>query len=140
MKKLICFGDSITAGNTSEDGSDRLIPRLRKSLVGWEVIDAGVSGNNSRDAVRRTESDVLNQSPDFVTVFFGANDAATHKMIMLDEYHRNIRTIVEMIGSEKTLLISPSPVDENRPRNRANEVMMKYAAIIEQIAKSTGCK
>ena len=47
---------------------------------------------------------------------------------------------VEMIGPEKTLLLSPSPVDETRPQNRTNEIMRKYADIVEQIAKSTGSK
>lgn len=53
MKKLVCFGDSITAREAFEDGTPRLTPRLRKAfcLSDWEVINAGVSGDNTRDAL-----------------------------------------------------------------------------------------
>jgi len=35
-----------------------------------------VPGNNTFDALERIEKDVLRHNPDFVTVLFGANDAA----------------------------------------------------------------
>ena len=140
MKRLICFGDSITAKEVSDDGTERLTPRLRYGLGswGWEVINAGISGNNSRDALLRVERDIVSQSPDLVTVLFGANDAATHKMIKLEEYKTNLLTIVQKITPEKTVLISPSPVDESRPKNRTNDVIKEYSNVVNQVAIETG--
>lgn len=138
MKKLICFGDSITAREISDDGTERLTPRLRNALSEWEVINSGVSGNNTRDALARLDNDVIAYSPDVVTVLLGANDAASHKMVELAEYESNLLTIVGQIGAEKTILITPSPVDENRPRNRTNEVLKKYSDVVESIATMTG--
>lgn len=138
MKKLICFGDSITAREVSDDGTERLTPRLRNALPEWEVINSGVSGNNTRDALARLDNDVLTYHPDIVTVLLGANDAASHKMIELAEYESNLLTIISKIGAQKTILITPSPVDENRPRNRTNEVLRKYSDVVESIATLTG--
>jgi lysophospholipase L1-like esterase len=138
MKKLVCFGDSITAREISDDGTERLTPRLRNALSDWEVINSGVSGNNTRDALARLAQDVLTYCPDIVTVLLGANDAASHKMIQLSEYKSNMLTIVSKIGAQKTILITPSPVDENRPRNRTNEVLQRYSDVVENIAALTG--
>ena len=138
MKKLICFGDSITAREISDDGSERLTPRLRDGLRGWEVINEGISGNNSRDALLRVEKDVVSQLPDLVTVLFGANDAATHKMIKQEEYKFNLLSIVQKITPQKTILITPSPVDEQRPRNRTNAIIKEYSEVVKQVATETG--
>lgn len=138
MKKLLCFGDSITAREMSDDGTERLTPRLRNALPDWEVINAGVSGDNTRDALARLDHDVLTFYPDIVTVLLGANDAASHKMIAIEEYESNLLTIVSRIGAQKTILITPSPVDENRPRNRTNEIVRKYSDVVENIAALTG--
>jgi len=42
------------------------------------------------------------------------------------------------MGAQKTILITPSPVDENRPRNRTNEVLRKHSDVVVSIATLTG--
>ena len=138
MQKLVCLGDSITAMEQSSDGTSRLTPRLRSGLAGWEVINAGVSGDNTRDALQRVEKDVLIHSPNLVMILLGANDAATHKMIGLNEYSDNLHHIVKKITPQKAILITPSPVDEQRPRNRTNASLQEYANVVKHIANSTG--
>jgi len=138
MKKLICFGDSITEGELSDNGTERLTPRLRSALKGWEIVNAGISGNNTQDALIRLEKDVLKQYPDVVIILFGANDAASHKQIAVAEYESNLSKIVLGIGPKKSVLITPSPVDESRPRNRTNEVLNRYSEAVKHVALSTG--
>jgi len=140
MKKLVCFGDSITAGETFEDGAPRLTPRLRSALKNWEVINAGVSGDTTRDAVARIDNDVLSYHPDAVAVLFGANDAASHKRIDLEEYKSNLTRIVTSVTPRKTILIAPSPVDENRAQNRTNADLKMYRAAAEDVARLTGSR
>ena len=77
MKTLVCFGDSITADETFYDGMPRLTPRLQEMFPNWIVVNAGVPGDNTFDALNRIEEDVISYKPDFVTVFLGTNDAVS---------------------------------------------------------------
>ncbi|MDQ0874320.1 lysophospholipase L1-like esterase [Paenibacillus sp. V4I3] len=136
--KLVCFGDSITART---EGYDRplLTLKLKEKLRGnWEVINAGVPGNNTYDALQRIEKDVIIHNPDLVTVLFGANDAAFHKMIQLQDYKRNLTDIVKMITPRKTILISPSPVDESLQHARTNAVLRQYTDSVKEVSVATG--
>ena len=89
--KIVCLGDSITAGvfelmpcDTYFNGYvydvEAAYPALLEALVeerGYDVtlINSGISGNTVTDALRRLERDVIAHSPDIVTVCFGLNDA-----------------------------------------------------------------
>ncbi|MBC6971224.1 SGNH/GDSL hydrolase family protein [Bacillus sp. Xin] len=138
MNILVCFGDSITADETFWNETPRLTPRLQEQFPNWKIENAGVSGDNTFDALRRIEEDVLSYEPTFVTVFFGANDAACHKQVPLQEYKSNLMEIVKRISPEKVLLISPASVDEERQHARTNEVLSQYAKVVEEVAKQTG--
>lgn len=137
MLKLVCFGDSITA---RKEGLDKpmLTTKLAEQLDGFEVINAGVSGNNTIDALTRIEKDVIKNNPDIVTVLFGANDAAFHKMIDLETFKTNINKITEMLTPKRTILITPAPVDEKVQFARTNEVLSQYACEVEKVAAETG--
>ncbi|MBJ7994698.1 SGNH/GDSL hydrolase family protein [Bacillus mycoides] len=138
MKTLVCFGDSITADEIFFDGTPRLTPRLQEMFPNWKVVNAGVPGDNTFDALNRIEDDVLSHKPDFVTVFLGTNDAVSFSQVSLQVYKENLEKIVSMISPEKVLLISPAPVDEERQHNRTNEVLGQYADVVEEVAKETG--
>ncbi|NIA60112.1 SGNH/GDSL hydrolase family protein [Bacillus pacificus] len=138
MNMLVCFGDSITADETFFDGTPRLTPRLQEMFPNWKVENAGVPGDNTFDALNRIEEDVLSHKPDFVTVFLGTNDAVSFSQGSLQVYKENLEKIVKRISSDKVLLISPAPVDEERQRNRTNKVLGQYADVVEEVAKETG--
>ncbi len=138
MKTLVCFGDSITADDVFFDGIPRLTPRLQVMFPDWKVVNAGVPGDNTFDALNRIEEDVILYKPDFVTVFLGTNDAVSFSQTSLQEYKENLEQIVKQISSNKVLLISPAPVDEERQHNRTNEVLCQYADVVEEVAKETG--
>ncbi|WP_242985951.1 GDSL-type esterase/lipase family protein [Oceanobacillus zhaokaii] len=97
-----------------------------------------VSGNNTCEAIIRIENDVIKHNPDLVTVLFGANDAAFHKIIDLETYKKNLYKITHLIKPEKTILITPAPVDEKVQFARTNEVLLKYALVVKQVADLTG--
>lgn len=138
MKTLVCFGDSITADETFFDGMPRLTPRLQEVFPNWIVVNAGVPGDNTFDALNRIEEDVISYKPDFVTVFLGTNDAVSFSQVSLQAYKENLEKIVNQVSSDKVLLISPAPVDEERQHNRTNEVLGQYADVVEEVAKETG--
>ncbi|MHA7750746.1 GDSL-type esterase/lipase family protein [Paenibacillus chondroitinus] len=87
------FRDSITSRTEGYDRPLLTIKLASKLGEEWEVINAGVPGNNTFDAIERIQTDVLSHNPDLVTVLFGANDAAHHKRVQLLDYKRNLTDI-----------------------------------------------
>lgn len=49
-------------------------PVLLSNMSGIEVINSGISGDTTKDALKRIESDVISYKPMMVIIEFGAND------------------------------------------------------------------
>ena len=74
----VAFGDSITEGYGVARGFvSYLAEFIRKADAHhtWKVLNRGMSGETSREALYRLEADVLAEKPDLVTINFGVNDA-----------------------------------------------------------------
>ena len=118
---VVLFGDSITqAGNCEEP--DRWPVRLRQRLAErcpdrpFNLVNAGVGGNTSREGLARLDRDVLAHRPDIVTVEFGGNDATPdrNRHVDLAEFRANIETIcrgVRAAGAVPVLLTFTPIVD-----------------------------
>lgn len=139
MLKMVCFGDSLTARKEGFD-NPMLTSKLSSILENFEVINAGVSGDNTFDALSRIENDVIKHTPDLITVLFGANDAAFHKQIYLKTFKENLSRIVHILDPKRTILISPAPVDERVQFARTNDVLFAYAAAVKEVAEETGSR
>ena len=81
MYTLVCLGDSITAKERDSEGVIKLTPRLQAKLPNWTVVNSGIGGDNTRGALKRLQPNVLNYSPDLVTVLLGTADASENKGI-----------------------------------------------------------
>lgn len=149
MPKLICLGDSITAKEKDTNGILKLVPRLKQALPNWNIIDSGVPGDNTRGALSRLKCDVLDYSPDLVTVLLGTADASENKGINIKEYEHNLYLIIEQITPQKTLLISSPPINQalllarKKAFPNSNFVTMenleKYVRVTTNIAYLTNC-
>ncbi len=71
-KEIICFGDSITAGVGAPEGKD--YTSFLSALLGKDVLNAGVCGDTTQDALKRLKKDVLSKDPYLVIVELGGND------------------------------------------------------------------
>lgn len=74
--RIVCFGDSLTAGYGTDPGQaypDYLQTELDRLGYRYRVINAGVSGNTTKDGVERVER-VVKLNPALVVVEFGGND------------------------------------------------------------------
>ena len=91
--RIICFGDSLTAGTGASKGMN--YPSQLSRRIGQEVINAGVPGDTTADGLARLEADVLSQSPRLVLITLGGNDLKNQAP--KDEAFRNLREIVERI-------------------------------------------
>jgi lysophospholipase L1-like esterase len=68
---IVCFGDSLTAGVGAGRGRD--YPSLLAKLAGREVINAGVSGDTTGQALARLDA-VIELRPRIVLLTLGGND------------------------------------------------------------------
>lgn len=105
MVKIILFGDSITAGYEEGLTDFRLNEKIEAVFDEIEVINAGIPGNTTKEALERVERHVLRYVPDLVTVFFGANDVSLTSGMSLEAYKKNMLALIERIGSDKMILI-----------------------------------
>jgi acyl-CoA thioesterase-1 len=103
---IACFGDSITAGYGVAPGQaypDDLQTDLDHRGYHYKIVNAGVSGNTTKDAVDRLK-DILRLHPAVVIVEFGGNDGL--RGIPIADSRRNLSTIVSTLlqGGSKVVL------------------------------------
>ncbi|MGB8001068.1 MAG: GDSL-type esterase/lipase family protein [Anaerobacillus sp.] len=139
MPVLVCFGDCLTAREVDEKGNERLTSRIRGALDEWIVINAG-SSPTSREGVSRFQSDVLSYQPDYVTIFFGTQEACLGNGSDLIEFERNIGYMVNNLPPERVILISPSPVMNEENTNVTNRKIEGYAEKIKHLAEKFGTR
>ncbi|MEO8737156.1 MAG: arylesterase [Edaphobacter sp.] len=73
---LVCFGDSLTAGHGTDPGDsypDYLQADLDTRGYHYRVVNEGISGNTTKDAVERLNT-ILALKPSVAVVEFGGND------------------------------------------------------------------
>lgn len=162
-RKIVAFGDSVTLGaraGVAEPQTFRCLLQaaLKKGGLSVEVVNAGIGGHNTRHALERLEGDVLLEKPEVVTVMFGVNDAAmvdggpvarTEPRVPLEEYRRNLTTIVRRIqeSGARVVLCTPTPMSRayaysNLGAYAQNEDMnfmvRRYAEAAREVARDTG--
>jgi len=69
---IVCFGDSLTFGYGASPGED--YPAVLSDLVDLPVVNSGVDGDTTFEALERLENDVLKRDPRLVIVEFCGND------------------------------------------------------------------
>jgi lysophospholipase L1-like esterase len=134
--RIVCFGDSVTGVYYHTGGrrayADMLEIALERIYPGASltVINAGISGHATPDALARIDDDVLKHRPQLVTVMFGLNDM-TH--VPLEAYAKNLGAVIQQcraIGAE-VLLCTPNAVVDTEGRPTA--VLEEYVAAIRRV-------
>jgi lysophospholipase L1-like esterase len=82
--KLVCFGDSLTAGVYG--GS--YVNALRRLRPDWHVLNAGVGGDTVLNLLARLDEAVLAEGPDGVFVMIGGNDAISYSQPKTRSYYK----------------------------------------------------
>lgn len=168
---ILLFGDSITQQGFSIAQSPGWVGLLSNAYTRRaDVLNRGYSGYNTRHALKLIPTIFVDgmdplfvtAPPLFVTVFFGANDASLpgdrehNQHVPVDEYEKNLRTIVTGIGkllkhpTTPIILITPPPLDEQAwdkfcrdefgdRSPRSNESSKLYGERVKLVAKETGC-
>ncbi len=153
--KIVFAGDSITDAhklNTNDRLGEGYVRLIRDALTAFEpqdrytIVNAGISGNTSRDLLARWEQDVTALRPDVVFCMIGINDVWRHfdglaepdALVSEEEYEKNLREICKKAkGCRQFYLITPYFME----RNRQDEMRMlteKYAAVMRRVAEENG--
>lgn len=138
--KILFFGDSVTdAGrnrNTTNDimvqkpFGDGYVDLVAGMFQGFypqlnvHVKNAGISGNTTRDLLKRFDTDVADLKPDIIFIMIGVNDAWRNfdspyyleNHITVEEYDKNINDIIKKCKqlTDKVYVMSPYLLDTNK--------------------------
>jgi acyl-CoA thioesterase-1 len=134
---VLFLGTSLTAGQglDPEEAYPALIQKkIDDARLGYRVINAGVGGDTSADALGRLDW-LLRQRVDVLVVETGANDALRGQDPAATR--RNIRAILD-----KARAHSPAPrlvlVGMEAPRNLGPDYVRRFHAIYPELARETG--
>jgi len=144
-KKVIFFGDSITAAGVKPGGYIVRIGEMAATeKVGdqYEFVGAGIGGNKVYDLYLRLEDDVLNKNPDIVVIFVGVNDV-WHKRSYgtgtdADKFEKFYAALIAKMKARniKVVLCTPAAIGERTDfSNELDGDLNYYSNIIRGLAK-----
>jgi len=99
-RNIICFGDSITFGYGASPGED--YPSVLAKLINIPVINAGIDGDNTSEALKRLKPDVLDREPLLVIIEFCGNDFL--RKFPMEVTLNNIKEMVEQIQAKGAMV------------------------------------
>lgn len=99
-RNIICFGDSITFGYGVNPGQD--FPSALAAKLNVPVINAGIDGDTSTEALRRLDADVLKRDPYLVIIEFGGNDFL--REVPREITAHNIKQMVERVQARGAMV------------------------------------
>lgn len=110
---IVAFGDSLTEGVGAPAGQS--YPDQLSEMIGRPVVNRGIRGETTAEALVRLDRDVLSLSPSVVLICLGGNDLLQMKNV--EGTFRELETIVRrvsaqgamvvLIGVEGFMLVSP---------------------------------
>ncbi|MBC8081579.1 MAG: G-D-S-L family lipolytic protein, partial [Hymenobacter sp.] len=148
-KKIIFFGDSITAHGVDPDG---FITLSRKRLetqnkaADYELVGAGVPGNKIYDLYFRLDADVLSKQPDVVVVYIGVNDV-WHKVQSgtgtdANRLAKFYAAIIEKTQATKAKVVLCTPAVIGERKDNTNEQdgdLNQYSQVVRELAAKYKC-
>ena len=142
---LVCLGDSITA-------SDAYVKIIRRKLgkLKVKVINSGVGGDKTPNALTRLHKDVLAHKPDAVFIFLGTNDAAVGRGEWADEpiispetYKYNLIWIIhlcKLAGIRKFSIATPAWKFAGDAFYKQGDIMATYCQMAREAADFSGAR
>jgi acyl-CoA thioesterase-1 len=100
-ESIICFGDSLTEGVGAGSGEE--YPTVLSRQLALPVINAGLRGDTSAQALERLSTSVLNKNPRLVIVLLGGNDFL--RQVPRQETRKNLEEIVRRIQNAGAMVV-----------------------------------
>jgi lysophospholipase L1-like esterase len=149
-KKVVFFGDSITAAGVKPGGYITLAQETLKAKgqdKNYELIGAGIGGNKIYDLYLRMDDDVLAKNPDVVVIYVGVNDV-WHKASFgtgtdPDKFEKFYMAVIKKLQDKniQVILATPAVIGERYDNsNQQDGDLNRYSQIIRDIAKKSNAK
>lgn len=135
MKKIVLFGDSILAGFIDGKVTDNFTDRIQSAFPNTKVINRSIPGHRTSDAITHVDRDVVQLKPDVVVLSFGVNDILTINEMKPGHFTNNLTQLIETIGPEKVVLVSPPYVDYHKQPTRSWPRQLQFELASEHIGK-----
>jgi len=123
---IICFGDSITFGYGAGQGED--YPTALAKLVRAPVLNKGIDGDTTSEALKRLQSDVLDREPLVVIIEFSGNDFL--RKIPKEITIGNIREMIKRCQSRRAMVVVADI--------SAGLFLKEYRGLLSKLAKEEG--
>ena len=144
---IVFAGDSITDGerNTTADGlGDGYVrvlaahPRLR----GWRVVNRGISGNRAQDLRARWQTDVLDESPDVVSIFVGINEVwrrfDSGDATSDEQFEAELRALIEPLAGARLVLVEPFLLPRDEEQRGWSDELAGKVRVVRALAAELG--
>ena len=158
-ERVAFFGDSITHGGAYIYYL-QLWENLRNPGSGVRLMNCGISGDTSWDALERLNADLFPMKPDRVVAMFGMNDVGRSNYVTaepteaqsaartksLERYAANMDKIAERLAAAnlRLVLMTPTPYDQYTKAKGENLVqcnelgLAACAEIVRELARRRG--
>ena len=109
---IVFFGDSITFGYGVDPETESFYARIRNIMqtgIYGEVrtINTGVSGDDTSEALKRIQTDVVDYKPDILIIAFGLNDSQ-NKSMTVKKFRENINTMISALPPGTQVILATS--------------------------------
>ncbi len=125
---IVMLGDSITAGIGASEDED-LVSEIERRLCCTPVINAGVSGDTTANALSRLDTDVLAFDPKIVIVELGGNDFI--QRIPSQTTFNNLKEIIDRCHNAGAVVILVGI--------QGGRFLNNFADEYRELAQQTGC-
>lgn len=158
---IVTFGDSTTATRgplvVYSMILEKELPTADKPV---KVVNSGIGGHTTQNAIARFDKDVLQHDPDLVVIQYGINDSAvdvwrdppaTQSRVSVEQYDANLRTMIKQLKEKQiaVILMTPNslrwiprmqklygkPPYDPEDVQGFNVLLKSYAAAVRKIAK-----
>lgn len=105
---VMTFGDSLTSGHGASD--EESYPAILQDLLGCEVVNAGISGQDTNQGLRRFPDELETHHPDLVILCMGGNDMLRKQPDA--QTQSNLKEMIELSrasGADVVLVGVPKP-------------------------------
>lgn len=149
--RIVTLGDSITKGvrpgvTDSETFASLLESRAKAAGHQVEVINVGIGGERTDQALARFERDVISKSPGILTVMYGANDSYVDPgqpgpRLSPERFRENLEKIVDLAqgaGIRVILMTEPRWGANPKPNGlgeHPNLRLAEFMKVVREVAR-----
>jgi acyl-CoA thioesterase-1 len=136
-RRIVFLGDSLTAGYGLDPAAaypSLLQKKIDQISPGWEVVNAGVSGDTTAGGVRRVDW-ALSRGADILVIALGGNDGL--RGVPVRDLKKNLETIISR-AREKAPGIEILLAGMQMPQSMGKEYASEYGRAFSEVAEKTG--